>query len=55
MPCRTDDRLDREPLDIARDGVISEDERERFDHVVEKIRDITAAAIALASISRGGA
>ena len=49
-----DDRLDRELIDIARDGVISEDERERFDHVVEKIRAITAAAIALASVPRGG-
>lgn len=46
-----DDRLDRELIDIARDGVISEDERERFDHVIDKIRDITAAAIALASMS----
>ena len=42
-----DDRLDRELIDIARDGVISEDERERFERVVEKIRAITAAAIAL--------
>lgn len=50
-----DDRLDRELIDIARDGVISEDERERFDRVVDKIRAITAAAIALASIPRGGA
>lgn len=50
-----DDRLDRELIDIARDGVISEDERERFDHVIDKIRDITAAAIALASMPRGGA
>lgn len=48
-----DDRLDRELIDIARDGVISEDERERFDHVIDKIRDITAAAIALASMPRG--
>lgn len=47
-----DDRLDRELIDIARDGVISEDERERFDHVVEQIRSITAAAIALAAIPR---
>lgn len=47
-----DDRLDRELIDIARDGVISEDERERFDHVIDKIRDITAAAIALASMPR---
>ena len=49
-----DDRLDRELIDSARDGMISEDERERFDHVVEKIRAITTAAIALASIPRGG-
>ena len=48
-----DDRLDRELIDIARDGVISADERERFDHVIDKIRDITAAAIALATMSRG--
>lgn len=39
-----DDRLDRELIDIARDGVISADERERFDRVVDKIRTITAAA-----------
>ncbi len=50
-----DDRLDRELIDIARDGVISEDERERYDRVIDKIRDITAAAIALASMPRGGA
>lgn len=50
-----DDRMDRELIDIARDGVISEDERERFDRVVEKIRVITAAAIALSAVSRGGA
>lgn len=49
-----DDRLDRELIDIARDGVISEDERERFNHVVDKIRGITAAAIALTSMRVGG-
>lgn len=49
-----DSRADRELIDIARDGVISEDERERFDHVVEQIRHITAAAIALAAIPREG-
>ena len=48
-----DDRLDRELIDIARDGVISADERERFDRVIDKIRNITAAAIALASMPRG--
>lgn len=47
-----DDRLDRELIDIARDGVIPADERERFDRVIEKIRAITAAAIALASMPR---
>ena len=47
-----DDRLDRELIDIARDGVISADERERFDRVISKIRDITVAALALASMPR---
>lgn len=47
-----DDRLDRELIDIARDGVISEDERERFDRVVDKIRAITAAALALTFIAK---
>lgn len=47
-----DDRLDRELIDIARDGVISPDERERFDRVIDKIRNITAAANALASMPR---
>lgn len=46
-----DDKLDRELIDIARDGVISTDERERFERVVEKIRSITAAALALSSAS----
>lgn len=49
-----DDHLDRELIDIARDGVISEDERERFARVVEKIQAITSAAIALAAIQRDG-
>ena len=48
-----DDRLDRDLIDIARDGVISADERERFDRVIDKIRDTTAAATALASMPRG--
>jgi len=48
-----DDRLDRELIDIAWDGVISENERDRFEHVVDKIRDITAAAIALATMPQG--
>ena len=40
-----DDRVDRELIDIARDGVITEDEKERFDRIVEKIRTITSAAM----------
>jgi len=35
-----DDMQDRELIDIARDGAISENERERFAHVVERIRAI---------------
>ena len=50
-----DDHVDRELIDIARDGVISADEQERYDRVVEKIRAITAAAISLAALQRGGA
>lgn len=42
-----DDRVDRELIDIARDGVITEDERERFDRMIEKIRTITTAAMAV--------
>lgn len=45
--------LDHELLRIARDGVISPDERGRFDHAVDELRAITAAAIALASMPRG--
>ena len=40
-----DDRVDRELIDIARDGVITDNEKERFDRVVEKIRTITSAAM----------
>lgn len=47
-----DDKLDRELIDIARDGVISSDERERFDRIMDKLQTITAAAIALASVPR---
>lgn len=50
-----DDKLDRELIDIARDGMISPDERERFDRIVDKLQSITAAAIALASAPRGQA
>ena len=57
-----DDRVDRELIDIARDGVITDDEKERFDRVVEKIRTITSAALVvscarteLSSADSGGA
>lgn len=47
--------MDHEILRIARDGVVSEDERERFNRAVEQLQGITAAAIALVSVPRGGA
>lgn len=40
-----DDRLDRELIDIARDGVIDEAERVRFERIVDKLNTITAAAM----------
>lgn len=46
--------MDHEILRIARDGVISDDEQERFNCAVEQLQNITAAAIALASMPRGG-
>lgn len=49
-----DDRLDRELIDIAKDGIISEDERERFDRVVNKIRHITAAAMVVSCARENG-
>lgn len=48
-----DDRVDRELIDIARDGVITADEKERFDRVVEKIRVITSAAMAVSCAKAG--
>lgn len=50
-----DDKLDRELIEIARDRVISPDERERFDRIIDKLQSITAAAISLASAPRGQA
>ncbi|MDE6589761.1 MAG: hypothetical protein K2K53_05335, partial [Oscillospiraceae bacterium] len=49
------DPLDHELLNIARDGVISENELERFAYAMDKLRGITAAAIVLASVPRAGA
>ena len=46
----SDDRLDRELIDIARDGAISADEREQFNRAIKKIRNIIVAALALASM-----
>ena len=48
-----DDRLDRELIDIARDGVISPEERDRFDRVVQKIKAITAASMVVVCAKRG--
>ena len=43
------------PNDVADRMVTSEDERERYDHAADALRSITAAAIALVSVPRGGA
>lgn len=42
-----DDKMDRELIDIARDGTIDEAERVRFDRIVEKINTIVSAALAV--------
>ena len=42
-----DDKLDRKLIDIARDGVISEDERPQFERIITKIKDIITAAMAV--------
>lgn len=42
-----DDKLDRQLIEIARDGIISEEERPQFDRIVQKIGAITSAAYAL--------
>lgn len=42
-----DDKLDRELIDIARDGVIDDKERPRFDKIMDKLRVILGAAMAL--------
>ncbi|MGN0985715.1 MAG: helix-turn-helix domain-containing protein [Candidatus Enterenecus sp.] len=42
-----DDKMDRELIDIARDGVIDEAERVRFERIVAKLNTITAAAMAV--------
>lgn len=48
-----DDRMDRELIDIARDGTIDDDERVRFDRIVEKINTIIAAALAVRCAHEG--
>ena len=42
-----DDKMDRELIDIARDGTIDDAERVRFERIVEKINTIVAAALAV--------
>ena len=42
-----DDKLDRQLIDIARDGVITEDERPQFERIVHKIRKIITTAMAV--------
>ena len=43
----SDDRLDRELIDIARDGVISEDEEERFERIMQQMGLCYAAYLSL--------
>lgn len=43
----SDDKMDRELIDIARDGVIDEKERARFDRIMDKLRAILGAAMTL--------
>ena len=42
-----DDRIDRQLIAIAQDGLIDEDERPRFDAAVKKIEKIVQAALAV--------
>lgn len=42
-----DDKMDRELIDIARDGIISAEERPRFKLIDEKLNNIISAAIAV--------
>ena len=47
-----DDKMDRELIDIARDGQIDDTERARYDHIMDKLQRITAAAMALGFAAR---
>ncbi len=49
-----DDKLDRQLIEIARDGIISEEERPQFDRIVQKIGAITSAAYALVYARQDG-
>jgi transcriptional regulator with XRE-family HTH domain len=42
-----DDKMDRELIDIARDGVISQDEVPRYDAILIRLQHIVAAAVAV--------
>lgn len=42
-----DDKLDRELISIAKDGIIDETERPRFDAILQKIEGIIRAAMAV--------
>lgn len=46
-----DDKQDRELIDIARDGIISEEERPRFERIVEHINRIITAAMSINCIA----
>ena len=42
-----DDKLDRELINICRDGVISQEEQPRYNHIMQQLSEITSAAMAL--------
>lgn len=42
-----DDKLDRELINICRDGVISQEEQPRYSHIIQQLSEITSAAMAL--------
>ncbi|MEG1778356.1 MAG: helix-turn-helix transcriptional regulator [Angelakisella sp.] len=47
-----DDRLDRQLISIASDGVIDEQERPKFDRIADKLDSIIKAAVAVGYISK---
>lgn len=48
-----DDKIDRELIDIARDGIITAEERPRFELIAEKLNKIISAAMAVRYTQEG--